>query len=815
MSGLLEDVRFAWRLLRKNPGFTAVAVLTLALGIGANTAIFSLIRGVLLKPLGYPEPGRLVFISSQFPGLGFEQFWISPPEFFELKERARSFSAVGAFRTGSVNLGAGTEPRRVRSAIVTSDLFTTLGVSPLLGRTFTPEETLPNAAPVVVLSHDTWQQAFAGNPAIVGQSIEVDGRKPTVVGVMPPGFDVHDGRLELFLPVNLDPAERTRRRGNHFLYLVGRLAPGVTLPQARAELETLLASWQDVARDQHTPSVKQHRLRYDDLLGQLVGDVRRALWVLQAAVIAVLLIACANLANLLLARSEARQREFAVRAALGAGRARLLRQFTIEGIVLALLGATAGTAAAWVALRGLSAVGLEALPRLGEIALDGTVLAFTLILAVATGLLFGLAPMLHFRDAALGVTLKEGGSRTSTARGRVRRLLVITEIATAVVLVVSATLLLRTFWNLMQVDAGFARERLVTFGVVLPNATYADPAQRTGFFARLLGRLEQAPGVESVAAMNGLPPRREVNANDTNFEGITYQPGMPPHNVDYYQIVTTRYLETMGIRIVEGRGFQPSDATSTNAVALVNEMMAKRFWPGQSPIGRRVRPSAGPDTPWMTIVGVVADVKQGGVAEPVGSELYFCFDQGPAVYQFAPGNMNVAIRTALPVEAIAALARREVGALDASLPIVDLRSMEAVFEETLSRPRLLARLLGAFAALALLLAVIGTYGVLAYTVAERRREIGVRMALGADRGRVLAMVLGDGMLLAGIGVALGVVGALVATRVLGSMLYGITPTDPVTLGSVLALMLGVALLACYLPARRASAVDPMLVLRDE
>lgn len=814
MAGLFDDLRFALRLLRTSPAFAAIAVLTLALGIGANTAIFSLIRGVLLKPLAYPEAGRLVFISSQFPGLGFDQFWISPPEFFELKERSRSFAAIGGFRVGASNLGTATEPRRVRSAVVTADLFDALGVKPYLGRTFTPAEALPNAAPTVVLSYDTWQSAFGADRAIVGRTVDVDGARATVIGVMPAGFDVYDARLEIYQPVGLDPTERVRRRGNHFLFLIGRLAPGATLAQARAELESLLASWKDVAKDTHVPSPETHRLRYDDLREQLVGDVQRALWVLQAAVLSVLLIACANLANLLLARSETRQREFAVRAALGAGRARLMRQFAVEGILLALLGAAAGTALAWVGLKGLMTSGLDALPRAADVQLDPVVLAFTLLLAVVTGVVFGLAPSLHFDDATVGITLKEGGARGSTNRGRVRRVLVVAEIAVAVVLVVGATLLLQTFWNLTRVETGFPRDRLVTFGLVLPQAAYPEPARRAGFYSQLLERLERTPGVESVAAMNGLPPRREVDANDTDFEGIAPGTDKPPQNVDYYQTVTTRYLDTMRIRVLEGRGFQASDATSTTPVAMVNAVMARRFWPGQSPIGRRVRPG-GPNLPWFTIVGVVADVKQGGVAEPVGSELYFCFEQLPLVSTFAPGDMHVAVRTALPVPTVATAVRREVMALDSSLPIIDLRSMEDVFDETLSRPRLLSNLLGMFAGLALLLAVVGTYGVLAYTVAERRREIGLRMALGADRANVLGMVLRDGMTLAGTGLLLGLAGALLTSRVLGTLLYGVQPWDPVVLSGVSVLILLAALAACYLPARRASAVDPMLALRDE
>lgn len=809
-----QDLLYAVRHLWKNPGYALVTVLTLALGIGANTAIFSVVNGVVLRPLPYPDPERLVFITSQFPALGFEQFWVSAPEFIEFRERNQSFDDVGAYRSGAVNLGTQDQPRRVVSAVITSELMPVLGVAPLRGRQFSRADTLPGAEDVAALSSEIWRTAFGGDESVLGRVIPIDGVPTRVVGIMPPGYDVHDQRIQVWLPLTLDPAS-PGNRGGHFLYLVGRLKRGTTLPQARADVETMLQKWRTLNPGVHAPEPKQHRIRLDTLQDDLIGGIKTALWVLQGAVGFVLLIACANLANLLLARAESRQREFAIRSALGAGWWRLLRQFLTEGVVLSLMGGAVGAVVGIATLRAVLAANPDSIPRSGEIALDPMVLLFTVVISIATGLLFGMAPLLHLRQRVVVMSLKEAGQRTTagSARARVRSGLVVAEVALAVVLVIGAGLLIRSFWNLMSVQAGFNRNQLVTFGVVLPAASYRTPQSSVDFFTRLTRELSAETGVQSVAAMSGLPPVRLVDANDTDFEGYTAPPEGPFENVDYYQTVTVDYLKAMGIPVLEGRDFSAADVTGA-PVLLVNETLAKMFYKNQSPIGKRVRPG-GPQRPWFTIVGVVRDVKQGGVNAKTGSELYFLGEQGPSAMQSARRNMNVVIRTALPPESLAPQIRRIVQAMDPTLPIVNLRSMTDVFDESLSRPRFLAQLLGVFAGLALLLAAIGTYGILSYSVTERRREIGIHMALGATRGNVLGMVLGQGMRLTIAGLVAGLAAAFVLTRLLQSQLFNVKPSDPMTIASVAAVIAAVALAACYIPASRATRVDPIVVLRDQ
>jgi predicted permease len=824
METLLRDVRHAARNLGRTPGFALVTIVTLALGIGANTAIFSVVNAIILRPLRYPQPDQLIYISSQFPQMGFDQFWISPPEFLEFQERTRAFVSVGAFATGQANLTTPDRPRRVNALQVSAELFRTLGVNAMYGRTFDLAETRPNGPPVTILSYELWKSAFGGSPNVIGSQVEVNGSRPTVIGVMPPQFDVADQHVEIWNPLVINPANRLNR-GNHFLYLIGRLAHGVTLQTATAELDTLLAGWPtsiarpaDPARGVHTPDTKNHRLRLDPLQMQIVGGARTAVLVLQGAVVFVLLIACANLANLLLARAESRHKEFAVRAALGAGRWRLLRQFMVEGCVLSFAGATLGLGVAAAGMHALIAVHPDSLPRSADVSLDVGVLVFTVIIGLATGAVFGLAPLLHLAPDATSLALKEGSMRSTAGAGRnrVRRGLVVAEVALAVALVIGAGLLLRTVTNLSHVDSGFNRGQLVTFAVTLPNATYSQPEQVRTFYMRLLAELRSTAGMQSVAAMTGLPPLRRVNANDTDIEGYVAPPEGPFANVDYYNTVTTGYIETMGIPVVEGRAFQATDALGTTV--LINQTMARTFYKERSPIGRRVRPSGLPaaNMSWFTIIGVLKDVKQGGVDKKTGTELYFNFEQfTTSVPNFFVGTMNIVMRTTQPADALSGTIRAAVAGLDRSLPIVRLRSMEDVFAEAIGRPRLLAQLLAIFAGLAILLAAIGSYGVLSYMVTERRREIGIRMALGADRPSVLRMVLSQGLRLTLFGILTGLSAAFALNRLLVSLLFGVKPTDPLTIAAVVALISGVALVACYLPARGATRVDPMIVLREE
>jgi predicted permease len=841
---LRQDVRHAVRGLLRAPGFTVVTILTLALGIGANTAIFSIVNGVILKPLGYPQPEQLMYLTTQFPAFGFQQFWVSPPEYFEFREINQSFSAVGAFTTGEVNLSAGDRPLRVRSAAVDDGLLAALGVQPALGRLFAKGETdvtgpppTPGSPPlplpsIVILSHELWQTAFGGQN-IIGQTVEVNGLAREVIGIMPPGVDVMDNRTEIWTPLGLNPANR-QNRGSHFLYLIGRLKDGVTPQQAQSELSTLIQNWGErVGVKQHVFSPlpsneadrKQnpgagHILQMNPVQDQIVGSASRAIWVLQAAVGFVLLIACANLANLLLARAETRHREFAVRTALGAGRGRLLRQFMTEGVLLSIVGGILGLLLAQVGVQALIQLYPTSLPRTSEVTVDPLVLLFTLGVSIATGLVFGLAPIMHTRVSGLVTALKEGGAKgaTGAARHHVRRGLVMAEVALAVMLVIGAGLLLRTVANLSSVDAGFDRSRLVTFSMALAVADYPQPIARAQMYQRLLDKLRNVPGVQAASAMSGLPPNRPLNANDTDIDNYTAPPEGPFENVDYYQNVMSDYFETMGIPIVEGRAFQPSDAASSGMVAVVNETLVNTFWKGQNPIGQRLRPCCGDQIPWFTVIGVAKDVKQGGVDQKTGTEFYFFVDQTatlPPPLGQAPAVMNVALRTTLPPATLRQSVETAVREADPSVPVVRLREMDAVFDESIRRQRLLAQLLGAFAGLALLLAAIGTYGVLSYMVAERRREIGIRMALGAGHRSVLTQVMKQGLVLTAVGLVIGLGGAFALNQLIASLLYGVQPTDPATLAAVVGTITLVAMVACGLPAWRASRMDPNIVLRQD
>ena len=813
MRALLSDLRYALRALARAPGFTIVAVLTLALGIGANSAIFSVLNGVVLRPLPYAEPDELVKVASRFPTLGFDEFWISPPEYLELGERSRTLGSLGGYRTGQVSVGADAAPLRVTSSIATHELFTTLGVPARLGRPFNADEDQPNVEPVVTLSHELWRSAFGGDPGIVGRTIQVNGQASRVTGVMPPGFDVADAGVQIWVPAALDRANRNNR-GSHFLEVIGRRAPGVSMAQAEAELRTLVQRWAEQNPDTHVPTPENHPIFLMDLHERTVGSIRPAVMLLLGVVAFVLLIACANVANLLLARAESRQREVAVRAALGAGRERLLRQFLTEGMTLAAIGGAVGLALGWVGVKLLIATNPDGIPRAGEIGLDVEVVAFTLLVTVVTGLLFGLAPALNLSRRAMAGALRDSSGRTTAgaSRLRIRRLLVVGEVALAVMLVVGSALMLRSFGELLRVDPGFRAERLLSFQLFLPPSGYADAISRNAFYDRLLPQLRAIPGVQGAAAMSGLPPRRDVNANDTEFEGYTPTPDGPAPNTDYWQFVTADYIGTMGIEVVSGRDFGPADAAEGMATVLVNERLVRTFYPDVDPIGRRLRPPG--NNPWLTIVGVVRDVKQGGLEEETGTELYFLYPQ-VARFGFAPLTMNVVVRTAGDPLAVANAVRAEVRAIDPTLPVASLASMDEVLSASLARPRFLTLLLGVFAAVALLLAAIGTYGVMSYSVAERRQEIGIRMALGAHAGSVLRMVLRQGVVTAGIGLGIGVLGALALSSFLRSMLFQVSATDATAFVVAPLTLAIVALLACWVPALRATRVDPARVLKQD
>jgi putative ABC transport system permease protein len=816
------------------PLFTMVAVFTLALGIGANTAIFSIVNGVILRPLNYPEPDRLMFLRTQSAALSgardrIDPGHVSPPEYLEFREMNQSFAAVGAFAIGEVNLTAGDQPRRVRSASVDEHLLNALALQPVHGRLFSEEETHPGGplpAPLAILSHELWQAGLGGRP-IVGEVVELDGRPHEVLGIMSPGADLTDNRVEVWLPLGLDPANR-QNRGAHYLHVIGRLKDGVTEQSARAELETLIEQWSKrvgigpgVGAAGHVFMPGGHVLRMKPLQEQVLGNAGRAIWVLQAAVGLVLLIVCANLASLLLARAEMRRHELVVRKALGASDARLLRQFITEGVLLSAVGGALGL---WFARGGLQAL-IRAypasLPRTSEVTLDWVVWVLTAAAAVATGVLFGLAPMMHVRVDRLLTALQADGGKgaTPSVRQYIRHGLVIAEVALAVVLVAGAALLVRTVYNLTQVDAGFDGSRLMTFSVTLPQVDYQFPSNRALLYGRLLDKLRAVPGIDAGTAVSGLPPNFPAVAANTDIDTYSAPPQGPIEIVDYYQYVMSDYFDTMGIPIVAGRGFEPTDAATPGLVAVVNETFVRTFLSSQNPIGRRLRRCArcNDGDPWFTIIGVAKDVKQRGLDRDTGTEVYVFVEQANIrrAINLAPGTLNVVLRTALPVAAMSATITGSVGEIDPRVPVVRLREMDAVVAESITRPRLLAVLVGTFAALALLLAAVGTYGVLSYVVAQRRREIGIRMALGAARSSVLAMMMKQGLVLAGTGVIVGLAGSLGLNQLLTSLLFGVQPADVMTLATVIPLIVGVAALATWVPAWRASRLDPNVVLRAE
>jgi putative ABC transport system permease protein len=803
-------------MLRKNPGFAAVAVITLALGIGANTAIFSVVNGVLLRPLPFREPERLVRVYSEFPTMKLKSFWLSPPELLDIQKEAQSWEAIGAWAPGGSNVGTDSEPLRVTSAGITRGLIDTLGVQPVLGRNFTVEEDRNGGPNVALISYGLWQRAFGSASDIIGKQIQVNAQATTVVGVLPRDFAFPPGsndQVEILLPFQFDPAN-PGNRGSHFLSVIGRLKPGVTLDQARSEMTSLMAGWRSENRAQHLLNPQGHPVVMLPLHEDVVGSARRAVLLLMGAVGFVLLIACVNVANLLLARAEARHREFAVRLALGAGRKRMIQQFIAEGFLLVLLAATLGTVLAFTGLKLLLLFTPDSVPRTSDIRVDLLVLAFTLGLSVVVVFLFALAPLAQISEQNLANWIRGASQRSIGVAGQsLRTSLVVVEIALAVILVIGSGLMIRAFWKLQQVKTGFDPNGVLSFSINLPGSAYRPP-DRLRFANTLQQRLANLPGVNSAALAGGLPPLRRINANDTEIEGYQPTPEGPAQNVDYWNVVGTDYFKTMKIKTLEGRTFETSDENEqAQRVVVVNQALARRgFWTG-SPVGRRVNPGFANPKVWFTIVGVVEDTKNAGMDKPAGPELYLPAAQ---IAQFGLStNMNFVVRTTGDPQTIASAVRAAVRDTDPSLPVYGLRPMSEVVARSMVQPRFLSLLLATFSSIALFLAAIGIYGVMAYTVAQRTQEIGVRMALGAQRLHVLRLIFGQGLLLLALGTVVGLGGAFGLTRLMRTLLFEMTSTDPLTYVAVVVLLTIVALLACYIPARRATKVDPLVALRYE
>ncbi|HUP41770.1 MAG TPA: ABC transporter permease [Thermoanaerobaculia bacterium] len=817
MDHLFRDLRHALRSLARSPGFTAVALVTLALGTGANAAIFSVVHAVLLEPLPFAEPDRLVTVWLHNPRQGFDKDITSYPNFHDWREQGSSFSQmVGVAGTdltlsggGAGGGDAGAAPEEVRGALVMEGFFPMLGVAPELGRGFRDEEHEVGHHQVVVLSHGLWSRRFGADPAVEGSDIRVSGRPHTVVGVMPQGVRFPED-AQLWLPFAFTPAREELREARSALWLpvFGRLAPGVSLAEAQAEMSAVAKRLEEAYPDDN----EEMGILLEPLRKTLVGDVERPLLVLLGAVGLVLLIACANVANLLLARGAARSRELAVRSALGAGGGSLARQVLAESLLLGAGGGLLGLFAAALGVRSLLGLAPGELPRMEGVAIDWTVFGFALAVALAAGVLFGLPSAFHAAGAEPGKALKEGGRGLAGGGrlGRLRQVFVAGQLALALVLLAGAGLLVRSFLELRSVDPGFDPRGVLSFRVTLPGQSYETPERITAFYRELLGSLEALPGVESAAAITDFVVARLPQSAPISIPSRPDLSQVDPFPVAY-DAVTPDFFEAAGMPILRGRAPSDADRPDGARVAVVNEALARRYFPGEDALGQRFMfgTPQGDDPPWITVVGVAADARRSGLDQDVRPSAFMPHTQ------YSASQMTVLLRSAGDPLALAEPARRAVTALDADQPITEVRTLEQVFAGTGARRRFVAVLLGVFSGLAVALAAIGIYGVMAYVVGQRTREIGIRMALGARRREVVGWVLGQGMAVVGAGIALGLLGAVAATRLLSGLLYETAPADPVTFLLVAALLAAVAVAANLLPARRAARVDPMTVLREE
>jgi predicted permease len=819
MQTLWQDLRYGARMLMKKPGFTVIAVITLALGIGANTAIFSVVNGVLLRPLDYQDPQQIVTLLNQGRGP------VSPANFLDIRANSQSFTQMAAAEAWGGTLANQDKPEMISGLRMGDGLFELLGVQPLLGRTLQAEDFQPGKDHVLVLSHKLWQRAFGGDPGILGQSLSLSGESYTVVGIMPPKFQFPpfwSTRAEMWTPLEL--SSRATSRGGNSLRVFGRLKPGVSLEQAQAEIAVMNQQLAEAYPETNAGM----NIRVDQLNEKVVGNVRLALLVLMGAVGFVLLIACANVACLLLARATSRQKEIAVRVALGASRWRILRQLLTENLMLSLAGAALGVLLAvwgveWMTslLAGNSTSYSVRFPRLNEINIDKVALIFTLAVSLLTGLLFGLAPALGASKPDLNQMLKESGRGTAGGRKGLREMLVVAELALALVMLVGAGLLMSSFMKLRAVDPGFNARNVLTMTVSVAGASQYVGAARETLYRQMTERLNSLPGVESVSAINHLPLAGDKWGTALAIEGRPLPP--PGEGIEVaFRVSRPDYFRTMGMQLRGGRDFTDQDAADAPGVVILNETLARRYWLEEDPIGKRVTlddPRDSSQAPqWLTVVGVVKDVKQESWMEAPSNEIYVPFQQSGVFYTGTARHlaaMTVVVRTTVEPQSLAMATQETVRGLDRSLPVSNVTSMEQVVADTLWQPRFNLQLIGLFAGVALVMAAVGLYGVMSYMVAQRTQEVGLRMALGAQQRDVMKLVVGQGMKLALLGVGLGLLASGFLTRLMANLLFEVSATDYPTFTVVAILLTFIALAACWIPARRATKVDPMIALRYE